>query len=337
MSEFDQRPRHQDEAASAAPSSSEEGPTFGGVAETMASGFENAESAMDFMSGHDHFASGVKTFAGLDSGLLSLVASAGDAYEGVHDMQEGKTAKGAGEMTKAGASAVGDVANAYHAAAEGFAKYGASEEGKEIFEHQAKKADFVHSSAAGAGDIVGGVMDISDGYDHYKHGKNIDEKAGGLDTEGQGIAETGSGVAEVATGLTGTESLGLAGNVIRTIAPAAGEISLGGLASVAGPALGSFATGMQIGHYGDEEAKKLGVFHDAKGNAESASDWASDKGMAADQWVTQHLHSKGLGTAAGLATTGLSSIVGGLAAGESAVAGAELAVGHAARRLWDWL
>src|SRR5438045_372528 len=103
---------------------SEEGPTLGTVAEKMASGFEYADSAMDFVAQHDHLQSGVKTFAGIDSGLLSMVAAGGDAYEGVHHLQEGKTAEGAGELAQAGGSAVGGVANSYRAAAEGFAKYG---------------------------------------------------------------------------------------------------------------------------------------------------------------------------------------------------------------------
>jgi hypothetical protein len=272
--------------------SSEGGPIFSSVAESISSGFENAESAMDFVKNSPHLSTGVKTFSGINSGLLSMVSSGLEATEAADDFKEGDTAKGVGEATKAGAGVVGGGAKFYQTAMENYAKLGASEAGKEFFEHQANGAQAVGNAAGGVAGVANGVMDISDGYHQIVNNKKVDAQAQGANTLTKGAVETGGGLAQGILAWTGAPSVGLA-DALPAIADA------GSLATWAAPAAGAFATGMEIGHYGDEQAKKLGIFKDRKGNAETASDWAAEKGVAADEWVTENLHSKTLGTIAG--------------------------------------
>jgi hypothetical protein len=156
--------------------------------------------------------------------------------------------------------------------------------------------------------IGGGVMDTIEGVDAYRRG---DHEGGVLKTIEGGLT-TGSGV----TGLAGLAS---------------------GVGATAAPVLGAGATGMAIGHYGDEQSKKLGIFHDDQGRAESASDWAGDESAKADNWVTRKTGSGALGTAAGVATWAGTSIAGAGVATGSAIEGGAHAVANGARRLWDWL
>jgi hypothetical protein len=312
------------------PSSSEEGPTFGSVGESIASGFEYAESAMDFVKDSPHLSTGVKTFSGLNSGLLSMVTSGFEATEAADDFEKGHTAKGIGDATKAGAGVVGGGAKFYQTAMENYAKLGASEAGKEFFEHQANGAQAVGNAAGAVGGVVNGFMDISEGYHQIVNNKKVDAKAQGVNTFTKGAVETGGGLAQGVLAWTGAPSVGLT-DALPALADA------GSVATWAAPAAAAFATGMGIGHYGDEQAKELGIFKDRKGNAETASDWAAEKGVAADEWVSEHLHSKTLGTVAGLATTGYESIVGAEGAIVGAAGGAAKGIGHAAHKLWDWL
>lgn len=175
-------------------------------------------------------------------------------------------------------------------------------------------------------------MDFRHGLDKFENSKKVDDRAEGMSEMFKGGAESGSGLAQAIMAKTGTQALGLAEEV-----PSLANLGAVGTARIAAPLLSSFVTGMQIGHYGDEQSKKLGLYHDAKGNAESASDWAAEQGVAADEWVTERFHSKALGTAAGLVTTGVDSVRGVEGAIEGAVGGAALSVGHAAHKLWDWL
>ena len=156
--------------------------------------------------------------------------------------------------------------------------------------------------------IAGGIMDINEGADMYKHG----DHEGGITKESEGVLTTGSGVA----GLTGLAS---------------------GAGATFAPVLGAGATGMAIGHYGDEHAKELGLFHDDQGRAESASDWAGEKSADADNYIHNLTGSKGLGTAAGVATWAGTSIAGAAVSAGSAIEGGAEAIGRGAHKLWDWL
>ena len=111
---------------------------------------------MDFYENRPHLSTGIKTFAGLNSGLLSMVASGADGFEAAHAFHEGKTADGVADATKAGAGVVGGLANAYHAATEGYKNLGASEEGKEALERQVKMSGRIGNAAGAIGDGVNG-------------------------------------------------------------------------------------------------------------------------------------------------------------------------------------
>jgi hypothetical protein len=156
--------------------------------------------------------------------------------------------------------------------------------------------------------IAGGVIDMVEGANEIRHGDAPD----GVIKESEGILMTGSGVSGLA---------GLASGTGATFAPV----------------LGAGVTGLAIGHYGDEHAKELGLFHDDQGRAESASDWAGGKSADADNWVAQHSGSKALGTTAGVGTWAGTSIVGAGASALSAAEGGAHAVANGAHRLWDWL
>jgi hypothetical protein len=87
-------PAMESPASSASMEQSESGTATSSIVETMAGGFENAESAMDYFAKSPHLATGVKTFAGLNSGLPSIVASGAEGFEAANAFHEGKTADG---------------------------------------------------------------------------------------------------------------------------------------------------------------------------------------------------------------------------------------------------
>ena len=151
--------------------------------------------------------------------------------------------------------------------------------------------------------IGSGVTDMVEGVEQYREGDHED----GVLSLLQGGAKTGSGAATIGASFLGSGAMG-----------------------VAGPALGSFAGGVELGRFGDSEAKRMGVFHDQRGANEGISDWASDNGVATDEWMQQHTGSKAVGQVSGAVATGVSSIAGTVLDMGSAALGAT-------ERLWNRL
>jgi hypothetical protein len=185
-------------------------------------------------------------------------------------------------------------------------------EGEEIFSGEASLGTVASSGVStGAGLLAVplGLMQGYEGVEHMRHG------------------DTGHGAVEAAQG-----TIGAAGGM----ATLAGVMGCGA-AGAAAPVLSAAAGGIGVGRYGDEEAQRLGLAHDEHGHAESMSDWAGDRGAAADDWVSQHTHSSALGTIAGLGTTAAASIPAALGAVGSAGVGAASAIGHGLSSLWHAL
>lgn len=131
------------------------------------------------------------------------------------------------------------------------------------------------SAVMGPVAIAGGIMEMIEGRKEWQEGRKAD-----------GAVSMGAGGLGVSSGVAGLA--GLAG---------------AGPAAAAAPLLASSAVGLKVGHFGDNEVKKMGVLHNDEGEAESASEWAGENGKHADAWVTKHLHSGALGTIAGLGAT----------------------------------
>lgn len=128
--------------------------------------------------------------------------------------------------------------------------------------------------------IAGGIMEMYEGYEDIKKG---DEGGSGTLSVGEGGLTTASGIAAIA---------GLAGSAVG---------------AVAAPLLATGATGMKVGHYGDQQVQKLGWYHDEDGKAQTASSWMADQGTAANDWVTKQTGGdRVLGHTAGLETMGQS-------------------------------
>jgi hypothetical protein len=270
---------------------------------------------------------------------LSLVAGGADVYEGANDLHEGHTLKGAGELTRSAAAVTQGGADVVQSAYEMYSHTPLGEEAKEAAEHTVKTSNLVSSAASGVGDLVGGAMDFSAGYDEARHGRNVDDKVQGWRGEAKGLGEMGSGLAEGTMALTGTQSLGLTADVAGELAPE-GVLSLGGVASVAGPALGAFAAGVGLGDKMESITKQSGFLKDDRGRAENGSDRVSRWGQA----VAEKLDPSSIGPD-GKAHLGGQSTMARLAGGAVSLlaspVGAALdaagTISAGAEKLWAWL
>jgi hypothetical protein len=149
-------------------------------------------------------------------------------------------------------------------------------------EASAGKLAFAGASAVAAPlAIAGGILEIDEGLDQWKHGNRADG----------GFAMTGGG--------------------LNILSGGSGLAALGGSSALAATSAGSasLALGLAAGHHGDKQVKKLGWLHDDDGRAVSASEWAGHLGRGADDYLTDRGHPY-LGTAAGIATTFGASVVG---------------------------
>jgi len=151
--------------------------------------------------------------------------------------------------------------------------------------------------------IAGGIMEFIGGINEWKEGHRGD----GAFEMTKGGVEVGSGVATVA-GMAGSEA-----------------------GAALGPLGGALATGMAVGHYGDGSVKRRGWLHDDEGHAESASEWAGEKGRDVRDWAERHGMMPADANALGVATTLGSSIAGaGMAVG-AAAADAGQGIGRGAK------
>jgi len=103
--------------------------------------------------------------------------------------------------------------------------------------------------------FVNGVGEAMDGIDEYKEAT----RAGDAQGQGRGLVSVGGGAAGAASGLA--PLIGLPG----------------------GPVAGSFAAGVGIGKYGSKAVKEMGWLKDEDEKALTPSEWATQKGLAADE------------------------------------------------------
>lgn len=126
--------------------------------------------------------------------------------------------------------------------------------------------------ASGAS-IAGGAIDLIEGYQQYQNGNRAD-----------GAFSMTEGGLNVVSGASGLAAIGGS-----TVAAATSVVA------------GTGALGLEIGHHGDKQVKKLGWLHDDDGHAVSASDWAANLGQDANDWMTERGHPILGGMAGGVA------------------------------------